>query len=187
MNKFPKLIALLGLLSLVVSLSSTTFPAKETVIYIVRHAEKDTSDPANNNPALSAEGKERAIALNEFLRKEKVAAVFSTNYKRTMQTASAVAQRNGVPLKTYKDAKEVADLVKSEFTNQKILITGHSNTILDIVKAFGATPPFDKLNDDDYDLIFRVEIGKDGEVNLKTRRFGKSHHSTPIPEIKSAP
>lgn len=186
MNKYYKITALLGLLLLVVTFSSSTFTAKDTVVYIVRHAEKDTSDPANNNPDLSAEGKERAAALNEFLKKEKFAAVFSTDYKRTMQTAAAVAQRNGLPLKTYKDSKEVAALVKAEFANQKVLITGHSNTILDIVKAFGATPPFDKLNDDDYDLIFMVRISKDGEVSLKTQRFGKPHHSSPLPETKSA-
>ncbi|NEU09063.1 histidine phosphatase family protein [Flavihumibacter sp. R14] len=187
MKRFTQPMAWLGFLFLLVSLSSASLPAKETVIYIVRHAEKDTSDPTNNNPDLNAEGKERAVALNGFLKKEKFAAVFSTPYKRTMQTASPVAQRNGVPVKSYKDSKEVAELVKSEFANQKILIAGHSNTILEIVKAFGATPPFETLNDDDYDLIFMVRISKDGEVSLKTQRFGKPHHSSPIPEIKSVP
>jgi len=189
MKKFPKLLALISLLFVVVTISSAILPATETVIYIVRHAEKETADTTNNNPDLNAEGKERAAALNEFLKKEKIAAVFSTGYKRTMQTASAVAQRNGLPVKTYdhRDPGALAKLVKSEFLNQKVLITGHSNTILELVKAFGPTPPFEKLNDDDYDLIFTVTIDKDGKTKLKTQRFGKSHHSSPIPETKSAP
>jgi len=189
MKRYTTPLAWIGLLFLVISLSSAMLPAKETVIYIVRHAEKDTSDPANNNPDLSAEGKERAAALNEFLKREKIAAVFSTGYKRTMQTASPVAQRNGIPVKTYdhRNAKELAETVRSEYANQKVLITGHSNTILEMVKLFGPNPPFNELNDDDYDLIFTVTIDKNGDASLTTRRFGKSHHSSPIPETKSAP
>jgi broad specificity phosphatase PhoE len=186
MKRLLKPLAWIGLLFFVASLSSAILPSRETVIYIVRHAEKDTSDKANNNPELTAEGKERAAALNEFLRKEKISAVFSTGFKRTMQTASPVAQRNGIPVKTYdhRDSKAVAGLVKSEYPNQKVLIAGHSNTILDLVNAFGPTPPFEKLNDDDYDLIFTVTIDKHGEARLSTQRFGKSHHSSPIPKMK---
>ena len=188
MKRVSNFFAWTGLLFLVISLSSAMLPSKETVIYIVRHGEKDTANAANNNPDLSAEGKERAEALNEFLKKEKIAAVFSTGYKRTMQTASPVAQRNGIPVKTYdhRDSKAVAETVKAEFANQKILITGHSNTILDLVKAFGPTPPFDKLNDDDYDLIFTVTIDKNGKSTLRTQRYGRSHHSSPLPDTKSA-
>ena len=189
MKRIYKPLAWIGLLFLVVSLSSAILPSKETVIYIVRHAEKETADSTNNNPDLSAEGKERAAALNEFLKKEKIAAVFSTGYKRTMQTASPVAQRNGIPVKTYdhRDSRALAEVVRSEYTNQKVLIAGHSNTILDLVKAFGPTPPFEKLNDDDYDLIFTVTIDKNGETSLKTQRFGKNHHSSPIPGSRLSP
>ena len=184
MNKIQKPIAWLGLFFLIFSLGGATPTAKETVVYIVRHAEKDTSDVKNNDPDLNAEGKERARALNQFLKKEKIAAVFSTEYKRTMQTAAPVAQRNGIPVKTYdaKDPQAIARLIKSEYADRITLITGHSNTILELVKAFGLTPPVDELKDDDYDLIFKITIHKNGEQSLKTQRFGKPHHSTEIPE-----
>jgi phosphohistidine phosphatase SixA len=179
--------AWIGLFIAVLSLGSSIPVAKETVIYIVRHAEKDTSDTKNNDPDLNAEGKERARALNEFLKKEKIAAVFSTNYKRTMQTAAPVAQRNGVPVKTYdpKDPQGTAKLIRLEYSNRKTLITGHSNTVLELVKAFGLTPPVEELKDDDYDLIFKITFHKNGESSLKTQRFGKPHHSTEIPETIS--
>ena len=179
----------IGLLSLILILSSASPAAKETTIYIVRHAEKDTSDPRDNDPSLNAEGKIRVLALNEFLKKEKISAVFATNYKRTMQTVALVAQRNGIPVKSYdsKDPEALVKLVKSEFVNQKVLIAGHSNTILELVKAFGQAAPFEKLNDDDYDLIFKITIHKTGESSLKVKRFGKEHHSTRIPESQPVP
>ena len=186
MSRIPKPLALLSLFFLMFSLSSAGSFTKETVIYVVRHAEKDTSDPKNNNPDLNAEGKQRALDLNEFLKKEKLAAAFSTNYKRTLQTVAPVAQRNGIPVKTYdpKDPAAVAQLIMQEYPNQKVVIAGHSNTILGLVEAFGEHPPVDKLDDEDYDLLFTIKINKDGQSSLTTQRFGKAHHSTAIPVME---
>ena len=158
----------------------------ETIIYIVRHGEKDTSNAKNSDPDLSKEGRERAEALKDFLGQNKISAVYSTNFKRTIQTVAPVAQHNEVAINTYdaRDHSEIARIVKSKLAPQKILVAGHSNTILEIVKAFGVTPPADKLNDDDYDLIFQIRIDKDGSTSLKTSRFGKKHHSTPIAETE---
>ncbi|MEO8794178.1 MAG: histidine phosphatase family protein [Daejeonella sp.] len=162
--------------------------SKETVIYIVRHAEKETADPADNNPELNETGKRRAKDLAAELKKETFAAVFSTNYKRTLQTAAPVAQRSGLPVLTYKpdDFKNLAELVKSEYHNKKILIVGHSNTILEIAKAFGTDVEIEKLNDDDYDLLIKITINNNGVANLKFSRYGQKHHSTELPdEVKS--
>lgn len=186
MNRIANSLTWLCLLLLIAPLNGSAKKPDETIIYIVRHAEKDTSDPENNDPALNSEGKERAEALNDFLKKEKISAVLATNFKRTIQTVAPVAQHNGVSVNTYdaKDHSGIAQTVKSQLVNQKILIAGHSNTILEIVKAFGVIPPADKLNDDDYDLIFQVRIDKNGSTSLKTKRFGKKHHSTQIPETE---
>lgn len=187
MSKIAKPLACLGLLFLLFSLGSGTPVTQETIIYIVRHAEKNTSDVNNKDPDLSPEGKDRAEALNNFLAKEKVSAIYSTKYKRTSQTAAPLAQRNNIPIKTY-DADNpagIAQLVKRDFQNRKVLIVGHSNTILELVKAFGQTPPVKKLNDDDYDLLFTITINKKGKTALKIQRFGKPHHSTKISTAES--
>ena len=47
----------------VVAISCRTDAPGITTIYIVRHAEKDVSDPKNQDPELSVEGRERAEAL----------------------------------------------------------------------------------------------------------------------------
>jgi len=187
MNRITKSLTWLCLFLLVAPLNGSAKLPDETIIYIVRHAEKDTSNTKNNDPDLSNLGKERAESLNDFLRKEKISAVFATNFKRTIQTVAPVAQHNEVSINTYdaKDHSVIARTVTSELTNQKVLVAGHSNTILEIVKAFGVNPPVDRLNDDDYDLIFQIRIDKNGSTSLTTKRFGKKHHSTLIADKES--
>ena len=62
-----------------------------TTYYLIRHAEKDRSDSANRNPDLNPEGKKRAEKWAEVLKDIELDAVYSTDYKRTIQTAMPVA------------------------------------------------------------------------------------------------
>ena len=182
MSRIHKPMAFMALFFLIFFLSSAVPITKNTVIYIVRHAEKDTTDPKNNNPELNSEGRKRAKALSHLLRKVKISAAFSTSFKRTMQTVEPVALRNGITAKPY-DSKNPGELVKligSEYEGKSILVAGHSNTILELVKAFDVSPPVDKLNDDDYDLIFIITLHRNGNPELKIKRYGKRHHSTEI-------
>ncbi|WP_051189429.1 phosphoglycerate mutase family protein [Daejeonella oryzae] len=154
--------------------------SKETVIYIVRHAEKDVSNKSNSDPVLNAQGKIRAKDLVIALKKEKFDAVFSTAYKRSMETGAPTAQRSGLPVLNYSDIKELVNTVKNTYTNKTILVVGHSNTILDIAKAFDTQPPMETLQDDDYDFLLKVTINKHGKSELKISRYGQQHHSTKI-------
>ncbi|MGA0403103.1 MAG: histidine phosphatase family protein, partial [Flavobacteriaceae bacterium] len=76
-------------------------PESITTIYLIRHAEKDRSDKENKNPKLTEEGKQRAERWAEVLGRSKVDAVYSTNYQRTLQTATPIATRNGLEIQTY--------------------------------------------------------------------------------------
>lgn len=188
MSRIYKPIAFLALFFLIFSLSSAVPLTDDTVIYIVRHAEKDISDPKNNDPELNSEGRKRTKALDHFLKKEKISAAFSTSFKRTMQTVEPIAHRNGIKIKPYDSKKPdvLVSVIKSEFEGKNVLVAGHSNTILELVKAFDVSPPVDKLNDDDYDLIFIITLKANGEPDLKIKRYGKRHHSTEIAFSKSA-
>lgn len=189
MNRIHKPMAFLSLLFLIFSLSSAVSFNSDTVIYIVRHAEKDITNPKDTNPDLNSEGRKRAKALNHYLRKVKIDAAFSTSFKRTMQTVEPVALRNGITAKPY-DSKKPENLVKvirSQYEGKNILVAGHSNTILELAKAFGTNPPLDKLNDDDYDLVLIITLHASGNPELKIKRYGKRHHSTEIAFSKVAP
>ena len=154
---------------------------KATKIWIVRHAEKQTIDPKNANPALNAEGEKRALALAEYLQKEKIDYIFSTDYIRTKQTAALLAQQKGLEIETYstKNHAALVQKIKSFAQGKNSLIVGHSNTVLEILELLGGQPPVKSLTDDDYDFLFKLSL-KGDKVKVKTGRFGENHHSTEL-------
>lgn len=172
-----KLFTSIGLL-LVVILSSSSFSAysQNTIVYVVRHAEKNLSDPANKNPDLSTEGKKRAQDLDKVLKEEKIAAIFSTNYNRTLQTVAPLAARLDLTTITYNptDFKTLAEKIKSSYAGKTVLVTGHSNTILEIVEALGGKRPVAELTEDDYEYLFKVTINEGGKAETETLNFGKT-------------
>jgi broad specificity phosphatase PhoE len=164
----------------VVALSCRTDAPGITTIYIVRHAEKDVSDSKNQDPELSVEGRERAEALASKLKEIKLDAAFATKYKRTSQTAYYSAKKSNIEIQTYDahDFSGIAELVKTKHRGHKVLIVGHSNTVLELLEAFGAQRPLTVLSDDDYDFFFELKIDSKGKAELKTQQYGKSHHSS---------
>lgn len=175
MNKTKILLILFLAVS---ALSSRIDLPGNTIIYIVRHAEKDVSDAKNQDPELSDEGRERAVELANKLKKIKLDAAFSTKYKRTRQTAYLSAKNNNIEVQTYEaqDFRGIVELVKTKFPKKKVLIVGHSNTVLELLEAFGARRPLAVMKDEDYDFFFEVKIDPEGKVALKTKHYGKAHH-----------
>ncbi len=153
--------------------------AQKTIkIWVVRHAEKDVSNPKDKDPDLSPIGKERAEALAKYLKGEKIDSIFSTNYKRTRLTGYPTADKTGLMIKTY-DPSAQNELAKNLIKNaegKKMLIIGHSNTVQEILVAFGATKPVKDLTDDDYDYIFELTI-KGDKREVKVDRYGVEHHT----------
>ena len=148
---------------------------KNTTIYVVRHAEKDQSDPKNLNPKLSPAGRERAEALAKKLNKNKLDGAFSTPYLRTKETAFLSAKNNQIEIQTY-DAQNyqgITGIIKTNYIEKRVLIIGHSNTVLKLLAAFGAKCSIQEIKDEDYDYFFRITIHPNGNVSLKTLHYGK--------------
>ena len=172
MNKLKSI-----LLAVLLFISCAAF-AQTTTIWVVRHAEKATT-PAND-PDLTPEGRARAAALAKQLKRQKIAAVFTTPYKRTTQTGERTLKLEGLAeIKTYNpaDLPAFAKQVMQDYSGKNVLVVGHSNTVIPTLQAFGAAKPFDTLDDEDYDRLFKVTIGPDKKVKLAIKRYGAPHHS----------
>lgn len=169
-----KLFPLSGLLVVLLLLVSGTVLAQNTIVYVVRHAEKDVTDPSNRNPPLSAEGSRRATDLLKVLEKEPVAGIFSTDYVRTRSTAGPVAEKKGLEIATYPpaDFSGLAEKVRAQYAGKTVLVVGHSNTVAQIVRALGGDPGMEELTEEDYDYLFRVTITPDGKAETEVSRFG---------------
>jgi 2,3-bisphosphoglycerate-dependent phosphoglycerate mutase len=150
----------------------------QTIVWIVRHAEKDLKNPSDPDPALSLAGQDRAKELATLLLQKRVLAVYSTPFKRSRQTAEPTAYGHGVTVKTY-DPADLAEFAASVLRQHKggaVVVVGHSNTVLELVEAFGIKRPIEVLSEDDYDYVFTVTI-QGNSIHLLTSQYGKLHRA----------
>ncbi len=148
--------------------------AQTTTIYVVRHAEKEINDQNDKDPNLSEAGKKRAFDLLNYLQKEKIDVVLSTTFKRNTQTVAPVLAGRKLPISYYDahDFKGLKNTIGQFHLGKKILIVGHSNTVLEICEALGAKPDIPKLTDADYSYIFEIKIEKDGKSSVVINHYG---------------
>ena len=181
MKKNSIKLTLFNLLCICLMLSNYNALAQKTTIWIVRHAEKAATPP--DDPELSGAGQKRAKDLAKLLKREKIAGIYVTDYKRTRLTAKPTADKFTLVAETYDpaDLKAFAGKVLQYYKGHNVLIVGHSNTVIPTLAAFGGERPFSTLADDDYDLIFKLTI-KDGSTELEIKNYGEQHHVTQIPE-----
>lgn len=145
-----------------------------TTVYIVRHAEKDTTVAGNPDPELSAEGRARAQALSQTLAKRQPAALFTTDTKRTRATLAPLAAALKLEPQTYdpKRGRDLADLVLKDYAGKSVVIVGHSNTVLSLIDDFGGIPPVDEIKDYEYDYLFTVRVAEGMQPTVETRGYG---------------
>jgi len=127
------------LLLLSVCLSGWTSAKSEATdsktIYLIRHAEKSNDD--RRDPNLSSQGLLRAGKLARFFAGKQLSAIYSSNYKRTLQTAKPAADTVGVGVQLYNPSKlaQFAETLKR--TPGNLLVVGHSNTTPELARLIG--------------------------------------------------
>jgi len=146
-----KALALFLLLFVSVSMASA-----QPVVVIVRHAEKAAN--SGNDPELSSAGRARADVLARILKDSGITAVFTTEFKRTQETAAPTATLIGVTA-TVVPAKDTAGLVaKLHQLNGNALVVAHGDTIPNIIKVLGIDRPIN-IPDEDYSELLIVTLG----------------------------
>ena len=148
---------------------------KPTVIYLVRHAEKVTTDPNNKDPLLTEKGQKRALDLAKKLKKQKLSAIYCTDYQRIKLTAQPIADKRNIAIQIYdpKNLKVFAEKVLLDNKGKKVLIVGHSNTVLETIEALGGKRPISTILDNEYNYFFTVKISVEGLVEVDLARFGE--------------
>lgn len=144
--------------------SATLAQSKKTII-LIRHAEKETSPSVDqNDPPLSAEGKQRAERVAKRIGKFRPGAIYSTNYKRTRETVELLANRRNKTVETYDASKpkELAAAILASKT-KRVVVVGHSNTIPPLANLLTGKDIFKNLQDTEYSVIWVVRI-KNGKV-----------------------
>ncbi|MEH6488783.1 phosphoglycerate mutase family protein [Hyphomonas oceanitis] len=145
-------------------------PPPETVIYLVRHAEKQVGD----DPSLTAEGLARAEELALTLKHAGITQIYSTDTARTRQTAAPLAAALSLPVELY-DASDLPAFA-SELTTQTgtILVVGHSNTTPPLVEQLGGDPGTEINEAGEFDRLYALHISGD-TVRTDLRRYGNRY------------
>lgn len=142
------------LISLVVVFALPSKASDEFTIYLVRHAEKESG---HKNPALTQCGAERAQQLASILSKVKLKHVYSTNYLRTLSTATPSAQQHKLLVEKYspKDLKAFAQKLLTQ--GETSLVVGHSNTTPELANLLSGKKTR-KLTEKEYRGLYQVRV-----------------------------
>ena len=143
-----------------------------TTFFLVRHAETSGS---GNDPVLSSEGMERADELMRILGNVELDAIYSTNYNRTMQTASPVADDQALNVEMYGgfDLDTVSDEILTTFPSGKILVVGHSNTTPSFINELLGENTYSQLSESAYDNLFIVTVYEKGNAEVLHLKYGE--------------
>jgi len=135
---------------------STSILVAEQHIYLLRHAEKQAD--AGADPSLTEAGKLRAVNLVALLKDTKISSIYSTNYKRTLETVAPLAQALGLDIKQYDPSrlKEFAEQLKTLKGN--LVIVGHSNTTPIFANTLLGNKKYKKLDESVYSNLYIITI-----------------------------
>jgi broad specificity phosphatase PhoE len=160
-------------------IASAVVPASAApplTVVLVRHAEKETNVA---DPPLTEAGRERAETLANMLAEVGITTIFTSEYKRTRETAAPLAKRLGLTVTVVpaKDLDALLSKVRALPAGGRALIVGHSDTVPALAhRLTGAKVA--ELTDADYDRLYVATIGKDGAGEVVVLHYGAPLGST---------
>ena len=141
-----------------------------TTYILTRHAEVLTG----SNPNLSTAGQNRANELKRVLKNVTLSSVYSTNYNRTMQTATPTANDKSLTVKTY-DPFSLSPFVDSTnliYKGKTILVVGHSNTTPSLLNTLTGSTTYSNIPESEYDNLYVVTVFEKGRANVTHMKYG---------------
>ena len=161
-------VALALLASVTLAACASSPPPDARQIYLVRHAEKAAGD----NPPLTLIGRARAEILANELKDAGLTAIYSTDTRRTRETAAPIARATGLTVLPYDSGnlETFANMLRA--TPGNILVVGHSNTTPQLVKELGGKPGAPIVEATEYDRLY-VLTANGRRFRTELRRFGE--------------
>ena len=155
-----------------------------TTMIFVRHAEKALIPV--DDPGLTPAGQARAAELARQLVDADVVAgvdaVYSTPYRRTVDTVKPVADALGLDINLYDpdDNEAVLEQILKVHKGKIILVVGHSNTLPTLIADLGASKLVPPINESEYDNIYVVSIPWFGKTKTIRLRYGEPYTGEPV-------
>ncbi len=150
--------------------AQTAVPDGSTIV-LVRQADRVSG---GGDVALSPAGDKRAKALREVLKDSEISAIVTTNMVRTRETARPLAEElNLTTVEIKRGPTEISDVEQAVRAKlpAAVLVVGHSDTVPDLVKAFGG-PDVEVSTFDNLFIIIRAN----GMTQFIHGRYGAASH-----------
>lgn len=138
--------------------NSCDLKEETSTFYFIRHAEKDRSNPSNQNPHLNEQGILRAQKWSKVFKNIPFNAIYSTDYNRTRETASPTSLKNNLEPIIYNPKTVDISKLLSDNIGKNVLIVGHSNTIPNLVNTILKKNTYKDINDSNNANLYIVTI-----------------------------
>ena len=129
-----------------------------TTFYLIRHAEKDRSNPDDADPELNQKGLGRAMHWAEILKDANIDAIYSTDYARTSMTAAPASVKYNIDVQYYDPRALDLDQFKTDNINKNVLVVGHSNTTPQMANMLLGDEKYEALDDSENGALFIIKI-----------------------------
>ena len=167
------------ILSVLVCAGEARGQSAPTIVLVLRHAEK--AQVEGNDPPLSEAGMRRAQELVRVAEDAGVTAIYTTQYKRALDTAAPLAARLGITATAVEITREnaaaypasLARQILTRHAGQTVMVLGHSNTVPLIVEALGGRRPSAIDDATEFDRFYVIIIRRPGEVRTIETRYGQ--------------
>ena len=144
--------------------------AGSTIVVVIRHAEKELGSGVD--PALTAAGTARADLLARMFGDRKApghidAIYVSPTLRNRMTAAPLAAKLNLAPIVAPpRDARSLARRVLHEHRGGRVLIVGHSDTVIGIVESLTGAKRLPAIREDEYDTMYVVTVPSIGRADF---------------------
>lgn len=161
-------IILISLLALLMVVNVAVAQEGMTTVIFVRHAEKGFDE--GGDPDLTEVGIERANNLARILSAQQIDKIYTTPFKRTLQTVQPVAEKKGVDIEEYNPFKieETLDII-AKAKGQTLLFSGHSNTIPVLINKLLGNDDFEMIDEREYDNLFVLTLANNQAKLIKLK------------------
>lgn len=151
------------------TVSSKNDTEQSTTYYLIRHAEKDRTNPKNEDPNLNNDGLKRAERWATYFEEYPIDQIYTTKYRRTKETIANTAKQKAISPILYDPHNIEMEKFLKETNGKNVLIVGHSNTIPKLVNTLIGKEEYKDMDDNDNSTLFKVTIkGEDKKAETIT-------------------
>jgi len=145
-------------------------PIGVKTVIVVRHAEAEATQPGGD-PALTADGRARALELARVLGDSPLRSVYTTHYQRNRLTAEPLPRHAGEKPTVIDDVPSLLRALRAEPWGATALVVGHSNTVPELLRGLTgqALPDGEPII---FDRMWIVTLARDGTASLLRLHYG---------------